>query len=204
MARKHLERADVALLLMDAAQGVTSGDATIAGYAVRSGRSVILVMNKWDLALAAARANAAARPEAAMRSAEPGRLMHEYERIVRAKLKFLDYEPVIFLSALTGERVGKLFGLIDRVEQARRRRISTGELNRWLREVDLERGTSPAPRKIKIYYITQASSAPPTFVLFTNQRRPLHFSYERFLENQLRARFDFIGTPVRFRQRLKK
>jgi GTP-binding protein len=90
------------------------------------------------------------------------------------------------------------------VAEARRRRISTGELNRWLASVDLERGTSPASRKVKIFYITQAAVAPPTFVLFTNQAKPLHFSYQRFLENRLRAAFDFTGTPIRFTQRLKK
>ncbi|HEV2289497.1 MAG TPA: hypothetical protein VGR81_11140 [Candidatus Acidoferrales bacterium] len=87
---------------------------------------------------------------------------------------------------------------------SRQRRISTGEINRWLAGVDLERGTSPAERKIKIYYVTQASVAPPTFVLFTNQIRRLHFSYERFLENQLRKKFDFTGTPIRFQQRVKQ
>jgi GTPase len=94
--------------------------------------------------------------------------------------------------------------LIDRVIASRERRISTGEMNRWLSSVDLERGTSPAESKIKIYYVTQASTAPPTFVLFTNQKRRLHFSYERFLENQLRKKFDFTGTPIRFQQRVKQ
>ncbi len=239
MARRHLERADVALLVVDASQGVTSGDATIASYAQRSGRSVIIVMNKWDLALVAAaeaakharsaagkqgsregkrrgresggrsfrsdrgetQATGGLAPEAGV---DPEKLLRDYEEIVRGKLKFLSYAPVIFLSALTGQRVPQLFSLIDRVAAARRQRITTGELNRWLREVDLERGTSPASRQVKIYYVTQATSAPPTFVLFTNQPRPLHFSYERFLENQLRARFNFLGTPIFFRQRLKK
>ncbi len=203
MARKHLERADVALLVVDAEQGVTSGDATIAGYAQQSGRSVIIVMNKWDLALQAAGKKAAAGKTASAKP-DPGRLLDEYERIVRARFKFLAYGPVVFVSALTGERAGKVFGLIDRVATARQRRIPTGELNRWLAQVDLERGTSPAGRKVKIYYITQAATAPPTFVLFTNQARRLHFSYERFLENQLRERFDFLGTPIRFLQRLKE
>ena len=93
--------------------------------------------------------------------------------------------------------------MID-VAEASRRRISTGELNRWLSSVDLDRGTSPASRKVKIYYVTQAATAPPTFVLFTNQTKPLHFSYQRFLENRLRAAFDFTGSPIRFTQRLKK
>jgi ribosome-associated GTPase EngA len=277
MARRHLERADVVLVLVDAAQGVTSNDATIASYAQQSGRSVIVVMNKWDLALQLARENAqragssrpvptksvgievrlSARkgrlggrsgiypqPPAGGRSTsdmkrpekegvefipspppvlipplrdegrraegtpeatfDPAVLLRDYESLVRRKLKFLDYAPVIFLSGLTGERVEKLFTLIDCVADARRRRIPTSELNQWLAGVDLDRGTSPAARRVKIYYITQATAAPPTFVLFTNQTRPLHFSYERFLENQLRARFDFLGTPIFFRQRLKK
>lgn len=212
MARKHLERADVALLTLDGEQGVTGGDATIAGYAQQSGRSMIVVVNKWDLALAAAQKkvareskSTAARPAKSRVSlADPGWLLQDYERIVRARFKFLDYAPVVFLSALTGERCVKLFGLIDTVAAARRRRVSTGELNRWLGEVDLGRGTSPAGRKVKIYYITQAATSPPTFVLFTNQLRRLHFSFERFLENRLRERFGFTGTPIRFLQRLRK
>jgi len=123
---------------------------------------------------------------------------------VRAKLKFLSYAPIVFLSALTGDRVERLYSMLDRVAAARDRRVSTGELNRWLSNVDLERGTSPANREVKIFYITQATVAPPTFVLFTNQLKPLHFSYQRFLENRLRAAFDFIGTPLRFNQLLKK
>jgi len=229
MARKHLERCDLALLVLDAAHGVTAGDATIAGYAAQSGRSLILVMNKWDAALAAARLpggqaeravsgppacpslpvrqagrrRAGRAGKARKAEADQRELLHDYEQILRAKFRFLSYAPILFVSALTGERVDWLFPLIDRVARARSQRISTGKLNRWLREVDLGRGTSPASRRVKIYYVTQASTAPPTFVLFTNQTRPLHFSYERFLENQLRARFDFLGTPIFFRQRLK-
>jgi GTP-binding protein len=208
MARQQLERADVALLVADASLGLTSHDATIASYAQQSGRSVIIVMNKWDLALEAAKKSKGPegrKPEfGAEKSLRVSRLLADYEALVHNKLKFLSYAPLIFLSALTGERSAKLFSLIDTVAVARQRRISTGELNRWLAEVDLDRGTSPAGHKIKIYYITQASVAPPAFVLFTNQKRPLHFSYQRFLENQLRAKFDFTGTPIRFLQRLKK
>jgi GTP-binding protein len=235
MAVRSVERADVALLIVDSLEGVTGGDATIASYAEQSGCSVIIVMNKWDLALEAARKALEAEkqkgaqhrespreknkkgrspsgsrreedPRAlALRSLkDPALLMVEYEKLVRDKLKFLSYAPVVFLSALTGERIPNLFPLIDRAAAARRRRISTGELNRWLASVDLERGTSPATRKVKIYYITQASSAPPTFVLFTNQPARLHFSYERFLENRLREAFDFTAAPLRFLQRLKE
>jgi GTPase len=211
MAKRHLERADVALLVVDASMGVTSHDATIASYAEQSGRSVIIVMNKWDLAIGLARRKSSTPPkrepkdpEKRPRAFDSGELAKDYETIVRAKLKFLDYAPIVFLSALTGQRAEKIYPLIDQVYEARRRRVSTGELNRWLAEVDLDRGTSPASRKMKIYYVTQASTAPPTFVLFTNQLRPLHFSFRRFLENQLRERFHFIGTPIRFIQRLKK
>jgi GTPase len=163
------------------------------------------VINKWDLALKAAQQQTdqekKRKPAARV---NPMKLMADYEKLIREKLKFADYAPIIFLSALTGERTGGLFSLIDRVIEARQRRISTGELNRWLSSVDLERGTSPAESKIKIYYVTQASTAPPTFVLFTNQKRRLHFSYERFLENQLREKFDFTGTPIRFQQRVRE
>jgi GTPase len=206
MAKRHLERADIALIVIDASVGVTSHDATIAGYAEQFGRSVIIVMNKWDLALEAASEKARKGKKQAQKSSSisPDKLLSQYEPMVRRKLKFLDYAPIVFLSALTGERIGKLYSLIDRVAEARKRRVSTGELNRWLAHVDLDRGTSPANRKVKIYYVTQATAAPPTFVLFTNQTLPLHFSYQRFLENRLRAAFDFTGTPIRFTQRLKK
>ena len=228
MARRHLEQADVALLIVDASLGVTAGDANIAGYAEQSGRSVIIVMNKWDLALEAAAEKAerelenensrtghvavsrkrkhtsVARKKAATGKVNPGQLLIDYEKIVRTRFKFLDYAPIVFVSALTGDRSEKLFDLIDRIADARRRRITTGELNRWLSEVDLDRGTSPAARKVKIYYVTQAATSPPTFILFTNQSKRLHFSYERFLENQLRKSFDFIGAPIRFLQRMKE
>ncbi len=231
MARRALERADIALLIVNAALGVTASDATIAGYAQESGCSVIIVMNKWDLSLEAAkraiveersrggqmrvkarpaRTPAGKRTEDQPRQrilhalADPALLMKEYETLVRDKLKFLAYAPIVFLSALTGDRLDSLYPMIDRAAAARNRRISTGELNRWLATVDLERGTSPATRKVKIFYITQASSAPPTFVLFTNQPLRLHFSYERFLENRLREKFDFTAAPMRFLQRMKE
>ena len=208
MARQHLERADVAVLVVDASVGVTSHDATIASYAEQSGRSVIIAMNKWDLALEAAREKSGRDKQHDGKgpgtNLSPSKLLSDYEPIVREKLKFLSYAPVVFLSALTGDRVEKLYTLIDRVAEARKRRVSTGELNRWLASVDLERGTSPASREVKIYYITQAMVAPPMFVLFTNQTKPLHFSYQRFLENRMREEFDFVGTPIRFTQRLRK
>jgi GTPase len=206
MARQHLERADIALLVADSAQGITSHDATIASYAEQSGRSVIIVMNKWDLALEAAQDLSSEKKKRGGKfvAFNANKLVQEYEPLVRARLKFLSYAPIVFLSAKTGENIDRLYNLIDKVVAARNKRISTGELNRWVAKVDLTRGTSPASREVKIFYITQASTAPPTFVLFTNQLKPLHFSYQRFLENELRKEFGFLGTPIRFTQRLKK
>src|SRR6202790_1827261 len=218
MARRGLERCDVALLVVDGEQGVTQGDAQIASYAEESGRSVIIVINKWDLAVVAAR-NAASRDADSAKGKSrrpagerhrpedfnPERLAFDYEKMIRGKLKFLSYAPIVFLSAKTGERAGKLYPLINQCAEARRRKISTPALNNWLKEeVDLQRGTTPKARPVRIYYMTQAKVAPPTFLIFTNQKAPLHFSYSRFLENQLRAKFDFVGTPVRFIQRMRK
>ena len=217
MARKHLERADVALLVADASMGVTAGDATIAGYAQESGRSVIVVMNKWDLAvekaqeavqdakkLSVKQSRGGRSRDAKLLSADPTRLAADYEILVRQRLKFLPYAPIVFVSALTGEHVEKICALIDRAAEARKRRISTGELNRWLASVDLARGTSPSAHRVKIYYMTQSGVSPPTFIIFTNQKQRLHFSYERFLENRLRESFDFFGSPIRFIQRFRE
>ncbi len=217
MARRGLERADVAILVIDGELGVTQGDATIASYAEQSGRSVIIVVNKWDLAVEAAqraaneasktsrgRAKMAADRIAVAKEVDKGKLLLDYEAMVQEKFKFLSYAPIVFLSAKTGERAQKLYPLIDHVAAARQRKISTGELNRWLKEeVDLQRASNPKARPVRIYYMTQAKVAPPVFLLFTNQKKPLHFNFSRFLENRLRAKWDFTGTPVRFIQRLK-
>src|SRR6266850_4357945 len=217
MARRGFERADVALLIVDGEQGVTQGDATIAMYAEQSGRSVIVVVNKWDLAIEAAqkaadrdsasakgKAKRAANLNPPLEKVDRGKLLSEYEELVHKKLKFLSYAPIVFLSAKTGDRAQKLYPLIDQVATARKKKIGTPELNRWLKTVDLQRGTTPKSRPVRIYYITQAKTSPPTFVIFTNQKTPLHFSFQRFLENQIRAEFGFIGTPIRFVQRLRK
>jgi GTP-binding protein len=217
MARRGLERADVALLVVDGEQGVTQGDATIAMYAEQSGRSVVVVVNKWDLAVEAAqraedrdaasakgKAKRAANLHPPMEKVDRGKLLLDYEELIRKKLKFLSYAPIVFLSAKTGDRAQKLYPLIDTVAAARKRKISTPELNRWLKTVDLQRGTTPKARPVRIYYVTQAKASPPTFLLFTNQKTKLHFSFERFLENKLREKFDFTGAPIRFVQRLRK
>src|SRR6201984_313756 len=176
MARRGLERCDVALLVVDSEQGVTQGDAQIASYAEQSGRSVIIVMNKWDLAAEAARQGGAGDAATTKGRARRGpdekhkfdevdksKLLFDYEKMVHGKLKFLSYAPIVFLSAKTGERAQKLYPLIDQVAAARKRRISTPELNRWLKEdVDLQRGTTPKARPVRIYYIQQAKPSPPT------------------------------------------
>src|ERR1700677_382546 len=144
MARQHLERADIAVIVVDGSVGVTSHDATIASYAEQSGRSVIIAMNKWDLALESAQEKAAKEKKHGGKGSggNPSKLLADYVPMVREKFKFLAFAPIVFLSALPGERVEKLYTLIDRVAEARYRRISTGELNRWLAGVDLDRGRS--------------------------------------------------------------
>ena len=188
MARKHLEEADVALMVIDAVEGVSALDANIAGYAHESGRSVVVVVNKWDL-VTTARGDMD-KPPADSRV---------YEEQLRRVLKFLDYAPVLFVSAMNGKNIRRVFETVERVARERWRRISTGEMNRFLKTVDFERASVPARNKVKIYYMTQAAVAPPTFILFTDKDVKLHFSYQRFLENQIREAFAFEGTPIWFK-----
>jgi GTPase len=168
MARRSIRMADVVLLLMDASEGVLGLDATIAGYAHEGGSAVILCVNKWDLIA--------------------DKKKKDFEQDARDHLKFLDYAPVVFLSAKTGAGVDRIFKLIREVYESATKRISTGELNRFVEGLRFE--------ERKIYYITQASVRPPTFVLFTNRAAPLHFSDERYLVNQIRKQFGFRGTPI--------
>jgi len=191
MARKHLEGADVALMLIDATEGVTAGDATIAGYAHESGRSVIVVINKWDLV------------SDHRTDGKPPADRNIYEEQVRRHLKFLSYAPVLFISATTGKNIDKVFSTLELVASERRKRIGTGEMNRFLARVDFERASVPMAKRVKILYMTQASVSPPTFILFTDRAVKLHFSYERFLENQIRAAFGFVGTPIRIKNRAR-
>ncbi len=191
MARKHLEAADVALLVLDAVEGVTGLDATIGGYAHESGRSLVIVVNKWDLVGPARR--------------DGGRPADRnlYEQQVRRALKFLDYAPIVFVSATEGKNLDRLFQALDLVAAERRKRISTAQMNRFLETVDFERAAVPYRQKVKVFYMTQASVAPPTFVLFTDKDVKLHFSYERFVENQIRKAFGFTGTPIRIKNRAR-
>lgn len=191
MARKHLEAADVSLVIIDAVEGITSSDATIAGYAHESGRSVIIVVNKWDLVTTA------------RTDGKPPADRSIYQEQVRRHLKFLSYAPVVFVSASTGENIEKLYSTLELVARERRKRIGTGEMNRFLSHVDFERASVPMSKRVKIYYMTQAAVAPPTFILFTDRQVTLHFSYERFLENQIRAAFGFVGTPIWIKNRAR-
>jgi GTP-binding protein len=191
MARKHLEAADVALMVIDATEGVTSSDATIAGYAHESGRSVIVVINKWD-AVTDKRTDG-----------KPPADRSIYEEQVRRHLKFLSYAPVVFVSATTGRNLDKLFSSLELVARERRKRIGTGEMNRFLSRIDFERASVPIAKRVKIYYMTQAAVSPPTFILFTDRAVKLHFSYQRFLENQIRAAFGFVGTPIWIKNRAR-
>jgi len=196
MSRKHLESADIALLMVDATQGVSALDASIAGYAHESGRSVIIIVNKWDLVTGgqkkAISQSRAARIQEHKRPADRA----AYEQRLRYALKFLAYAPLVFISAVTGKGVEKLFPLLQEVASERRKRITTGEMNRFLKHVDFERAAVPVRQRVKIFYLTQAAVAPPTFILFTDRQVKLHFSYERFLENQIRRAFGFVGTPI--------
>lgn len=195
MARKSLERADVAIVIIDAEEGVTALDATIAGYAVDAGCSIIIAVNKWDI----------------VKDKETSTAF-EFERSLRDRMKFLDWAPVITISALTGQRVERILPLVLRADEARNRRVSTSQLNDFFeRAISQPRGgTAPSPGKsgfsrLKVQYLTQAGIRPPTFVLFTSGGKPgLHFSYERYLLNRLREEFDFFATPLRIVEKHKQ
>lgn len=191
MARKHLEAADVALLVIDATEGVTASDATIGGYAHESGRSVIIVVNKWDL-VTSKRTDGKPPADRAI-----------FENQLRNTLKYLNYAPVIFISAAQGTNIPRVLDTIIRVAAERRKRVSTGQMNRFLERIDFQRASVPMSKKVRIFYMTQAAVAPPTFILFTNRDVKLHFSFERFLENQIRQAFGFEGSPIWFKVRAR-
>lgn len=195
MAKKALERADVAILVIDAVEGVANLDANIAGYAVDSGCSVIIAVNKWD----------------AVEEKETNTI-YEFERELRREMKFLDWAPMVAISALTGQRVARILPLVEKANQARNFRVPTAQLNKFFEESisQPKGGTAPAPVKggvsrIKVQYITQGGLRPPLFILFTSggSRAGLHFSYLRYIENQLRDAFEFFATPIRLKERHK-
>jgi GTP-binding protein len=189
MARKHLEAADVALLVIDAVEGVTGLDATIGGYAHESGRSVVIIINKWDLV------------GSGRTDGKPPADRDLYEKQARRALKFLDYAPMVFVSATAGKNIDKIFRALELVARERRKRIGTSQMNKFLESVDFTRASVPHRQQVKIFYMTQAYSSPPTFILFTDKDVKLHFSYERFLQNQIRQKFGFVGTPIWIKNR---
>jgi GTPase len=185
LARRAIARADVAVLLIDAIEGPTDQDATVAGEAEKAGCGVVIAINKWDLVQD--------------RSAEFAR---DFDDRVRQALKFLEYAPVLHISAATGDRTPRLLEVIDRVSRARSRRVPTGELNRFIETVTAAHApVSPGKKAVRVMYAAQTGVAPPTFVMFTNVATTFHFSYERFLVNRLRDAFGFEGTPIRLRVR---
>jgi GTP-binding protein len=201
MARKHLEAADIALLVIDATEGVSQLDAAIAGYAHESGRSMIITVNKWDLVISGKQRTGRQTKSSRMQdNKRPGDRV-AYEERLRDALKFLSYAPILFVSASTGKGTDKIFPTLEEVASERRKRIGTGEMNRFLKHVDFERASVPARQQVRIYYMTQAAVAPPTFVIFTDRKVRLHFAYQRFLENQIRRAFGFVGTPIWIKNR---
>jgi GTP-binding protein len=203
MARKHLEAADIALLVIDATEGVSALDATVAGYAHESGRSVIIVVNKWDLITSGQKEPVSQSRAARIQESKRPTDRAAYEQRLRHALKFLHYAPVLFISAETGTGIERIFPVVEQVASERRKRIPTAEMNRFLQHVDFERASVPVRQRVKIYYMTQAAVAPPTFVLFTDRNVKLHFSYQRFLENQIRRAFGFVGTPIWIKNRAR-
>ena len=211
MARKHLEAADIALLVIDATEGVSALDAAIAGYAHESGRSVIIVVNKWDLCGPGAfvrqksgQITDLSETEDSSQQKQNKRRPHKqlpsdreaYEDRLRDELKFLSYAPVLFISAASGKGTDKIFLTLEKVAAERRKRVTTGQMNRFLKHIDFDRASVPMRQRVRILYLTQAAVSPPTFVLFTDRQVELHFSYQRFLENQIRKEFGFVGTPI--------
>jgi len=178
-ALKAIGRADVVLLLIDAAEGVVDQDAHVAGYILEQAKSVILLLNKWDLI------------------EKDTHTLHQFEQHVRRELKFMSYVPVLSVSALTGQRVSRILPLALRLNEERQRRLSTSQINDVLRKATA-RHSPPTKwgRKLRLYYGTQVGNSPPTFVIFVNDEQLLHFSYKRYLANQIRQRYKFAGTPL--------
>ena len=187
VAKRAIEKADVAVLVIDSVEGATDQDAAIAGEADKAGCGIIIAVNKWDLM--------------------KGRgtdFSKEFDDKLRQGLRFLDYAQILHISAATGERTGKVLETIDKVAEARNRRIPTSELNRFVAAVTaVHPPASPGRREVRILYAAQIGVAPPTFVFFTNVATEFHFSYERFLVNRLRESFGLLGTPVRIHVRRK-
>jgi len=188
LASRAIESADVVVLVVDASVGVTDQDAAIGGEADKAGRGIIIAANKWDL----------------MKD-RGSEFVKAFDEELRRHLKFLDYAPVLHISAATGERTPKLLEMIDRVAASRNKRVRTGELNAFVKKVtDAHPPASPGRTHVRVLYAAQTSVAPPTFVFFTNVATTFHFSYERFLVNQIREAFGFLGSPIRVHVRKRR
>ncbi len=182
-----VERAEIVVLVIDATEGVTEQDAKIAGIAHDRGKAMIIAVNKWDAV------------------EKDNKTVNEFTQKVRQVLSFMPYAEIIYISAVTGQRLGKLFDLIDAVSENHSMRVATGVLNEIMAEaVTLQQPPSDKGRRLRLYYITQVSVKPPTFVIFVNDKELMHFSYTRYLENQIRETFGFLGTPLRFIIRERK
>ena len=185
LAKRAIERADVVVLVLDATVGPTDQDGAIAGAAKEAGKGIIIAANKWDL----------------MKVGDED-ISKAFDEKLRYNLKFLDYAPILHISATTGERTPKLLEMVDRVAAAARTRVPTGELNRFIEKVTTASPpVTSSKRNVRIKYASQVSVAPPTFLLFANTATKFHFSYERFLENRLREAYDFFGNPIRIHVR---
>ena len=181
-----IERADVCILMIDANQGVTEQDTKIAGEAHEAGKGIIIAVNKWD------------------EYEKQNGTLEKYKKAVYEKLSYLSYAPILFISAKTGQRVDKLFELINSVASQNALRVSTAVLNQVLAEaIAVVQPPTDKGRRLKLYYMTQASTKPPTFVVFVNDKNYSIFSYERYLVNQLRKEFGLVGTPIRIISREK-
>jgi len=188
LAKEAIADADVVALLIDANEGATDQDAAIGGEVDRAGRGIVIVANKWDLV-----------------KSQERNFSKTFDDALRFKMRFLDYAPILHISALTGERAPKVIETIDAIAAARRTRIPTPALNRWLEEITTANPpVSPGRKHVRILYAAQIGVAPPSFVFFTNVATTFHFSYERFLVNQLRQKFGFIGSPIRVQVRRRR
>jgi GTPase len=187
-AKRAIQDADVVALIVDASSGIVDQDAAIGGAADRAGRGIVVIANKWDLV-----------------KERGAKFVETFDDEVRRRMKFLDYAPILHISALTGERAPRVLETIDKVSASRRKRVPTPALNKFVEAISAANPpVSPGRKHVRILYAAQTGVAPPSFVFFTNVATAFHFSYERYLTNQLRERFDFVGTPLRIQVRRRQ
>ena len=182
-----MERADIVIVVIDATEGITEQDAKIAGIAHERGKGIIIAVNKWDAI------------------EKNDKTVKEFTDKIKDTLSFMSYAEIIFISAETGQRIGKIYELVDQIIESQNLRVPTGVLNEILSEaVAMQQPPSDKGKRLRIYYITQVSVKPPTFVMFVNDKQLTHFSYTRYIENKIRDAFGFRGTSIRFINRERK